>query len=104
MARLELVDVPPHAARRRDVAERQVVPNRSWLDLASHAWELEQRLDLRGKRERRAVPEVIQGLHTHPIAYQVKRARPPIPDRHREHAVERRESAKAVPAVLPQDH
>ncbi len=49
----------------------------------------EERLDLRAEHERVRPVRVVQRLDAHPIAREEQRALPRVPDREREHAVQR---------------
>ena len=104
VARQQLVHAAVDGARRRDVAELQVLAERVGIDLGVPRLEGAQRLQLRAEPEVVAVPRVVEGLHAHAVAQQHQAALALVPDGDGEHADEAVDRRHAPLLVGGEDH
>src|SRR5437016_6743842 len=87
MAGLELANASEDGARPRHVAQREVEVEGFRVDLARYLGQLEERLDLRGKREMAWAQMVVERLDPEAVAGQ-QQAPATVPEREGEHAAQ----------------
>jgi hypothetical protein len=99
----QLADGPEHGARGRDEGVREEIVDPLGVQRPRHARVGQDRLDLGGEQEARAVLEVVERLDPDPIPHKPEGARAAVPEGEREHPAERVDAVPALLAVERQD-